>query len=133
MSLEDAAKQSFALGTQAAKVGDYAGANSHFSQGLDTANSVEIKSALLVSRTGALGALGRWAEALVDAEAVRVIRPSWSRTFECRAACLHGLGRTKEADAARQLSIALASLKADPKNEVVSQCVYTCRIHIDTI
>ena len=115
---EDMIKRLFAQGTQAAKSGDYAGAYAHFSEALQGSASVELKSALLVSRSGVLGAQGRWTEALTDAEECQKIRPSWSRTFECKAAAFVGLGRSKDAELARRLAASLAALKQDPKNEV---------------
>ena len=118
MGDEDAAKRLFGLGSQAVKAGDYDSAHAQFSEALGSASSVELKSALLVSRSGALGNLSRWSEALADAEACRQIRPSWSRTFECKAAALGGLGRKAEAEMCTRLAAALASLKQDPKNEV---------------
>jgi stress-induced-phosphoprotein 1 len=118
MADEEGAKKFFALGSQARKAGDDAGACEHFAQGLKACSSVELKSAFLVSRSGALVGLGRMAEALVDAEECQKLRPSWARSFECKAAALDGLGRTEEAAVSRRLAAALAALKQDPKNEV---------------
>jgi hypothetical protein len=118
MTNEDEAKRVFALGSQALKDGDCVGAREHFTHGLEYAISVEIKSALLISRSGALVGLGLGSEALTDAEECQKIRPSWSRTFECKAAALESLGRSDEAKAARNLGTALAELKKDHKNEV---------------
>ena len=112
------AKSKFAEGTQQNKAGDYAKAFELFSQGLAIARTVELKSALLVSRSGVCCSMMRWEEALQDAEDCIRIRKSWSRSFTCQAAALQGLGRTEEAECARRLASALADLKQDPKNEV---------------
>jgi len=118
MGDEEAAKHLCALGSQMAKDGDYGGAYAQFSEALQNASSVELKSAILISRSYALGALSRWAEALADAEECRKIRPSWSRAFEYKSAALNGLGRAAEAEVCKRLATALASLKMDPKSEV---------------
>ena len=127
MGDEDAAKRLFALGTQAAREGDHAGSHEHFTQGLALASSVELRSALLTSRSAALVGLGRWEEALGDGEACQKIRPSWARTFECKAMALEGLGRPREAEASRHLSSALAALKQDPKNDELRANVKAAR------
>jgi hypothetical protein len=79
MTSDEEAKRLFALGTQAANAGDHAEAHSQFTEGLEVAagGSVEIKSALLISRSRALAGLQLWDEALQDAEACQSIRPSW--------------------------------------------------------
>jgi stress-induced-phosphoprotein 1 len=118
MGDEDAAKHLFALGSQAAKDSNYGVAYAQFSEALENASSVELKSAVLISRSRTLGALSRWGEALADAEECRKIRPSWSRAFEYKAAALAGLGRAAEAEICNRLAAALASLKQDPKSEV---------------
>ncbi len=118
MGDEEAAKHLFALGSQATNDGNYGGAYAQFSEALEKASSVELKSAVLISRSRALGAMSRWAEALADAEECRKIRPSWSRAFEYKSAALNGLGLGAEAEICKRLAAALASLKQDPKNEV---------------
>ncbi len=114
---DEMAKRCFNEGMIASNAGDHVAASEAFTEGLRTSKSVELQSALYVSRCGALQSMGRWEEALKDAIECQKLRPSWSRTFECRAACLDGMGRRKEADASRSLSEGLAALKQDPKNE----------------
>ena len=113
-------KTNFALASQAHKDEDYLAAHEHYSQALSTARTVELKSAILVSRSACLCAMNRWHEALADSEEAIRIRKSWSRSYSSQAAALHGLGRSEEADRSRRLSEALANLKNDPKNEVQS-------------
>ena len=108
----------FAVGTHAAKIGDNGGAYDIFSRSLLIARTVELKSAILVSRSAILCSMLRWAEALADADECVLIRKSWARSYACQATALHGLGRAEEADQAKRLSVALAELKQDPKNEV---------------
>ena len=74
---DEEAKRLFTLGSQAANAGDHSEAHSQFTSGLEVADSVEIKSALLISRSKALAGLQLWDEALQDAEACQSIRPSW--------------------------------------------------------
>lgn len=112
------AKSKFTEGTQQNKAGDYVLAYELFTQGIATARTVELKSALFVSRSGVCCSMLRWEEALQDAEDCIRIRKSWSRSFTCQAAALEGLGRKEEAECSRRLASALADLKQDPKNEV---------------
>lgn len=114
----EVAKDRFQQGTQANKTGDFVDANANFTQGLTTARTVELKSALLVSRSAALCGMVRFSEALADAENCILIRKSWSRSYRCQATALEGLGRMEEAERTRRLAAALESLKNDPKNEV---------------
>ena len=115
------AKNMFALGTHAAKNGDNGGAYDNFSRSLLIARTVELKSAILVSRSAILCSMLRWEEALADADECILIRKSWARSYSCQATALHGLGRAEEADRAKRLSVSLAELKQEPKNEV--RCV----------
>ena len=112
------AKTNFQKGTQANKAGDHGEAHRLFSESLSTARTVELKSALLVSRSAALCGMNRYEEALLDADECIKIRRSWARSYSCQAAALNGLGRTEEAERCRRLAPALADLKQDPKNEV---------------
>ena len=114
---EEMAKRCFNEGMLASNAGDQVAASAAFTKGLRTSKSVELRSALYVRRCRALQSMRRWEGALKDAIECQKLRPAWSRTFECRAACLDGLGRSKEAAASRSLSEALAALKQDPKNE----------------
>jgi len=118
----EVAKSRFQSGTQANKAGDFAGAHENFTQGLSTAVTVELISALLVSRSSSLCSMLRWADALVDADGCILIRKSWARSYTCQATALEGLGRKEDADQARRLAAALAALKQDSKNEV--GCLY---------
>lgn len=112
------AKFKFQQGTQANKAEHYDEAYESFSQGLSLATTLELRSALLVSRGVSLCAMKRFEEALVDAEDCIRLRKSWARSFTSQAAALHGLGRTDEAERATRLATALSHLKQDPKNEV---------------
>ena len=114
------AKDSFQKGTKVNKAGNHNEAYQFFSQGLSTARTVELQSALLVSRSAALCGMNRYQEALVDAVECVKIRKSWARSYSCQEAALNGLGRTEEAGRCRRLASALANLKQDPKNEVLS-------------
>ena len=76
-----------------------------------------LRSALYVNRSTSLAQLARYKEALSDCEECAKIRPSWSKTYECQAAALQGLGRSAEADATSRLAACLALIKQDPKNE----------------
>ena len=86
MADDEEAKRLFSLGSQALNAGHHDEAHSKFTDGLEIANSVEIRSALFISRSRALVALKLWDSALDDAEACQKLRPSWSRTFECKLA-----------------------------------------------
>jgi len=121
------ATQAFAAGNAAKQAGDHLGALAQYSAGLDSVRSVELRSALLANRSLTLATLGRYEEALADGLACAEIRPSWSRTFECQASALHGLGHTQEADASARLAAALAVLKKDPKNAESKQRVKETR------
>jgi len=113
------AKDSFQKGTKANKAGNHNEAYQFFSQSLLTARTVELQSALFVSRSAALCGMNRYQEALVDADECVKIRKSWARSYSCQEAALKGLGRTEEAGQCRRLASALANLKQDPKNEVL--------------
>jgi len=115
---DETAKRCFNEGVIANSAGDHAAASEAFTEGLRTSKSADLQSALYVSRCGALQSMGRWEDAFFDAMECHKLRPSWSRTFECRAACLDGMGRRKEAHASQSHAKALAALKKDPKNEV---------------
>ena len=115
---EETAQRCFSEGMLASNADDHAAAIAAFTEGLRTSKSADLQSALYVSRCGALQSMGRWEDAFFDAMECHKLRPSWSRTFECRAACLDGMGRRKEAHASQSHAKALAALKKDPKNEV---------------
>jgi tetratricopeptide (TPR) repeat protein len=121
------AEQAFAAGNVAKQAGNLLGALAEYSAGLESALSVELRSALLVNRSITLATLGRFEEALADGLACAELRPSWSRTYECQAAALHGLGHMQEADASARLAAALAVLKKDPKNAESKQRVKEIR------
>ena len=115
---EETAQRCFSEGMLASNADDHVAAVAAFTEGLRTSKSADLQSALYVSRCGALQSMGRWEDAFFDAMECQKLRPSWSRSFECRAACLDGMGRRKEANASRNHAKALAALKKDPKNEV---------------
>ena len=123
------AKDSFQKGTKVNKAGNHNEAYQFFSQGLSTARTVELQSALLVSRSAALCGMNRYQEALVDAVECVKIRKSWARSYSCQEAALNGLGRTEEAGRCRRLASALANLKQDPKNEVISAAESPCLLN----
>ena len=111
------AKKAFDAGNCAKQAADHVGAIRHYTTGLETASSVVLRSALYVNRSTSLAQLARYKEALSDCEECAKIRPSWSKTYECQAAALQGLGRIAEADATSRLAACLALIKQDPKNE----------------
>ena len=127
------AKASFEAGNVARQANDHLAALEAYTAGIETARSVELRSALHVNRGVTLTALGRYQEALADSESCAKIRPSWSRTYECYAAALHGLGRPQEADATMKLAEALKTLKQDPKNEESKKRVKALRQEIRSI
>ena len=112
------AKSMFALGARAAENRDNGGAYDKFSRSLMIARTVVLKSAILVRRSAILCSMLRWADALADADECIRLRKSWAGSYACQATALRGLGRAAEADQAKRLSVALAELKQDPKNEV---------------
>jgi hypothetical protein len=115
--VSEEAKKAFEAGNCAKQAADHVGAISHYTTGLETASSVVLRSALYVNRSTSLAQLARYKEALLDCEECAKIRPSWSKTYECQAAALQGLGRLAEADATSRLAACLALIKQDPKNE----------------
>jgi tetratricopeptide (TPR) repeat protein len=127
------AKASFDAGNAARQANDLPAALEAYTAGIETARSVELRSALHVNRGVTLAALGQYQEALADSESCAKIRPSWSRTYECYATALHGLGRSQEADVAMKLAEALKTLKQDPKNEESKMRVKALRREIRSI
>lgn len=80
--------------------------------GLERAREPEMRSAILFARSVTLARLNRWDEALQDADDLLVMRPKWSRSFECRGAALEGLGLNAAAFAAYE-----TAYKLDPNNQ----------------
>ena len=70
----------------------------------------------------AFAALGKYAEALADAEATISINPSWSMGFSRKGAALYGLCRFDDALATYE-----AGLQVDPGNVQISQAAADVR------
>jgi stress-induced-phosphoprotein 1 len=66
---------------------------------------------LFSNRSASLASLGRYEEALTDAEKVVSIKPDWVRGYSRQGAALHGLGKMEDAARAYQ-----GGLKIDPSN-----------------
>ena len=127
------AKSFFDSGNVARQANDHLAALQAYTSGIETARSVELRSALHVNRGVTLAALGRYEEALSDSEACAKVRPSWSRTYECYATALEGLGRHQEAEATSRLADALKTLKQDSKNDENKKRVKALRQEIRRI
>ena len=81
-------KFKFQQGTPANKAEHYDEAYKSFSQGLSLTTTLELRSALLVSRGVSLCAMKRFEEALVDAEDCIRLRKSWARSFTSQRPCM---------------------------------------------
>ena len=112
------AKKAFDAGNCVKQVADHVGAIIHYTTGLETVSSVVLRSALYVNRSTSLVQLECYKETLSDCEECAKIRPNWSKTYECQAAALQGLGRITETDATSRLTACLTLIKQDPKNEI---------------
>ena len=121
------AKRFFTLATQARQSEDFAAAIDLYTQGLEIARTVELRSALLLNRSLTRSSIQQWKIALADANECLSLRPSWSRSYECLAVCLQGLGREEESILSKRLAAGLAALKLNPKNENLKQQVRDIR------
>mmetsp|Transcript_62017 Transcript_62017/g.100336 ORF Transcript_62017/g.100336 Transcript_62017/m.100336 type:complete len:203 (-) Transcript_62017:5-613(-) len=121
------AKRNFTLASQAKQSEDFQSAISLYTKGLDTARTVELRSALLCNRSAARSNLKLYDEAVLDANECLTARPSWSSSYDCLAMALEGLGRTNEAQLCQRLALELAALKKDPTNESLKQQVRAIR------
>ena len=71
---------------------------------------------LYSNRSGALAALGRYGEALADAERAIALSPTWAKGYSRKGAALYMLGRYEEA-----LTTYEAGLTVDPANQQMAQ------------
>lgn len=77
---------------------------------------------LFSNRSGALAALGRYTEALADADQAISLDLNWAKGYSRKGAALYGLGRYDEA-----LSMYEAGLTVDPSNVQIEQAASEVR------
>ena len=91
-------------GNEAFKAGHFQEAVRHYSEALEHEPSSLV---FLSNRSGALAALGRYEEALDDAERVIALSHMWPKGYSRRGAALYGLGRYQEALHAFEAGLAI--------------------------
>jgi len=100
-------------GNASFKEGKYQDAVHHFSGAIakDGTNAV-----LFSNRSGALASMGKYDEALLDADKATSLRPEWGKVYSRRAAALYGLGRYAES-----IETYKRGLEVEPGNPQMTQ------------
>lgn len=110
------------LGNEAFKKGDFGSAVEHFSKAIESSPDDYI---LYSNRSAAYSSMGKYTEALTDADITVKLNPQWPRGHSRRASALHFLGRINEA-----LDEYKVVLQSDPSNAQAVEAVKTIESEI---
>ena len=80
------------------------------------------------NRSGAYTRMGKYGQALSDAEQVITLKPSWMRGLSRKASALEGLGSLQEAH-----DLYMTVLRSDPSNKVIKQSIETLTMKLEQI
>lgn len=105
------------LGNEAFKKGDFNSAVVHFSKAIESTPDDHI---LYSNRSAAYSSMGKYTEALTDADITVKLSPKWPRGHSRRASALHFLGRLNEA-----LDEYKIVLQYDPTNAQAKDAIKT--------
>ena len=108
-------------GNAAFREGRFTEAVQRFSAAIESLGA-EAGATLFSNRSGALAALGRYSEALADADHCLSLDREWAKGYSRKGAALYGLGRYDEA-----LSMYEAGLAADPSSAQIEQAASDVR------
>jgi len=108
-------------GNTAFREGHFANAVQQFSAAIEVLQPQSDRT-LFSNRSGALAALGRYAEALADADQTIALDPTWAKGYSRKGAALYGLGRYEDALVAYE-----AGLAADPSSAQIEQAASDVR------
>ena len=110
------------LGNEAFKKGDFNSAVVHFSKAIESTPDDHI---LYSNRSAAYSSMGKYTEALTDADITVKLSPKWPRGHSRRASALHFLGRLNEA-----LDEYKIVLQYDPANAQAKDAIKTIEASI---